>query len=106
MEGRGRTTTAQGHVKGTVEWGEGLGVVATGLVPGFAGYPCSTFVGTERVAVMMVLKKKKTGLSIDEDTVGDESESRDSKRWEQDVGSDCGQSKRCGWGSEKGLRDS
>ena len=98
---RGRTKTAQGHVVKRGELVVGSGKGATGLAPGFAGYPCSTFVGTEQVAVMVGLKEKKTGLSIDEDAVGDESELRDSKRWERDMGSDCGQSKRCGWGLER-----
>ena len=66
---------------------------STGLVPGFACYPSSTIVGSERVA-MVVVEKKRLGLSNDEDASGDESGYGDPKRWERDVGSDWGWSKR------------
>ena len=50
---RGRTTTAQGHVVGKVEWvvvSEGM---ATGLVPSLAYQPSSTIVGSERLVVVV-----------------------------------------------------
>ena len=81
---RGRTRTAQGHVAGRVGWVEVLVGVATGLVPGFTGYPSSTFVGTERVVVAV---KEKLSLSNDEDTSGDESRYWNPKRWGEGVGS-------------------
>ena len=46
--GRGRTTTAQERVVRMVEWEEVLEGRATGLVPGFAAYPSSTTVESER----------------------------------------------------------
>ena len=50
---RGQTKTAQGHVVRREEWVVVSEVVATGLVPGFADYPSSTFVGTEQVVVVV-----------------------------------------------------
>ena len=78
---RGRTKTVQGHVKGRVEWVEGSEVVATGLVPGFAGYPSSTTVESERI-VGVVVREGKTRLSDDEDAVEDVGSKRESsKKW-------------------------
>ena len=51
---RDQTTTAQGLVAEKVGLVVASGEGATGLVPGFAGYLSSTFVGTERVAVVVV----------------------------------------------------
>ena len=80
-----QTKTVQGHVVGKVGWMEVSVKEATGLVPGFAGYPSSMFVGTERMVVLMGEKGGATCLSVDEDAVEDEadvgSESTDSKRW-------------------------
>ena len=45
---------ALGHVAGKVGSVAGSEKRAMGLVPGFAGYLSSTFVGTERVAVVVV----------------------------------------------------
>ena len=47
--------------------------------------------------MVVVLKKSKTGLSMDEDVFGDESESGDLKRWERDAENDRSWSRR-GWG--------
>ena len=68
---RGRTKTAQGHVVRKEEWVAGLEVMATGLVPGFAAYPSSTFIGTERIEVVVVVVAGRTRLSDDEDAVED-----------------------------------
>ena len=79
---RGRTKTAQGHVVRRVESVEGLEERATGLVPGFAGYPSSTTVESERI-VGVVVVEGKTRLSDDEDAVEDDVGSNHdrSKRW-------------------------
>ena len=69
---RDRTTTAQGHVEGSVEWvGVSVGEGATGLVPGFAYPPSSTIERSERWVVVL---KERTGLSIDEDAVEGEAD--------------------------------
>ena len=84
VEGRGRTTTAQGHVEGTVEWVEGSEVVATGLVPGFAGYPSSTTVESEQI-VGVVVVEGRTHLSDDKDAVEDAGSGREHpKGWCRD----------------------
>ena len=62
---QGQTKTAQGHVVRREEWVEGLEVVATGLVPGFAYQPGSTIVGSERVVLMVGRGDGKTRLSVD-----------------------------------------
>ena len=84
--------TAQGLVAEREGLVVGLAERATGLVPSFAAYPSSTFVGTERIVVVVVLKKR-LGLSMDKDASGDEDRCGDPKRWEEDVGSDRCQSK-------------
>ena len=63
--GRGRTTTAQEHIVETVEWGEGLEELATGLVPGLACQPSSTIVGSEWVVLMVEWRGGRTRLSVD-----------------------------------------
>ena len=73
------------------------GEEATGLVPGLAYQPSSTILGSERVVMVLVLEKKRLGLSNDEDASGDESGCWNLKRWEEDVGSDCCQSKTWMW---------
>ena len=68
--------------------------MATGLVPGFAAYPSSTFVGTERMVVLVVEKGGVTRLSVDRSAVESE----------VGVGSDRGWSKR--WdGGQEGRRE-
>ena len=84
VEGRGQTTTAQGHVVGKVEWAVVSEGMATGLVPGLAYQPSSTIVRSERV-VMVVGWGNGPGLSDDEVAV-------------EDVGSELDGSKRWGWG--------
>ena len=80
--GRGRTTTVQEHVVETVEWVEGLGELATGLVPGLAYQLSSMIVGSERVVLMVVVREGETHLSDDEDAVEDVGSELDgSKRW-------------------------
>ena len=57
------------------------GGIGTGLVPGFADYPSSTTVESERM-VVVVLMKVGTRLSDDEDVVEDVgSRLEGSKRW-------------------------
>ena len=61
--------------------------MATGLVPGFAGYPSSTTVESERAEVSVVVREEMTRLSDDEDAVKDVgSERESSKRWGQGGG--------------------
>ena len=91
---RGRTRTAQGHVATTREWVIERVKCSTGLVPGVAGYPSSTFVGTERMVVVVVEKGGVTCLSVDRSAVESE----------VGVGSDRGWSKR--WdGGQEGRRE-
>ena len=79
---RGRTTTALGHVVGKVWSVAGSEKRATGLVPGFAAYPSSTTVESERVGVSVVVRGEMTCLSDDEDAVEDVGSELDgSKRW-------------------------
>ena len=54
---RGRTKTALGHVAGKVGSVVGSERRATGLVPGFAAYPSSTTVESERVGVSVVARE-------------------------------------------------
>ena len=85
VEVQDQTTTAQGHIAGRVEWAKVLVGLATGLVPGFADYPSSTFVGTERMVVLVGEKGRVTRLSVDKVAVEEEedmeSELECSKRW-------------------------
>ena len=83
--GRGRTTTVQGHVVRKEELVVVSVEMATGLVPGFAGYPSSTTVELERMVVVVVMKAR-THLSDDKDVVEDMgSELEGSKRWDRGV---------------------
>ena len=101
---RVRTTTALGHVVGKVWSVAGSEKRATGLVPGFAAYPSSTTVESERVGVMVVVWDRRPDLSDDKVTVEDVGSGLDgSKRWCRGRESDCGQSKRCGWGPRMGA---
>ena len=79
---RGRTMMAQGLVVRRVGWVEVLEGRSTGLVPGFAAYPSSTTVESERVRVLVVVREGVTHLSVDEDAVEDVgSKSTGLKRW-------------------------
>ena len=50
-----RTRTAQGHVEAKEGWVEVSVEMGMGLVPGFAAYPSSTTVESERVGVRVVV---------------------------------------------------
>ena len=79
---QGRTKTALGHVEAKGGSVEVLVEMGTGLVPGFADYPSSTTVESERMVVVVVVVEVRTHLSDDEDTVKDMgSELEGSKRW-------------------------
>ena len=62
---QGRTRTALGHVARRVEWVEVSVRGAMGLVPKFAGFLSSTFVGTEWMGVVVRWEDVRTHLSVD-----------------------------------------
>ena len=108
MGDQGQTTTVQGHVEGTVEWVEGLEVVATGLVPGFADYPSSMTVESEQVGVLVVVRERATHLSVDEDVVegGREERSRLTEKVVLGMGEQLQTVEKVWVGSEEGCCDS
>ena len=62
---RDRTTTVQEHITGRVEWVEVSVRGAMGLVPEFAGFLSSTFVGMEWMGVVVRWEDVRTHLSVD-----------------------------------------